>query len=203
MRLIKMFGLATVAAVAAMAFVGATSASAETSTQLCDAHTGLTCSDAASDVHMVLAPGTVLKLLSPLVTVLCLGELWESSGADVGALGNPQSLDLTSKVSTGCGTTSAHSNCTLTTLTLPDADLLKLGLDEGSLELLSGTFRLQGCGFGLNCEYDLEGTLVSVGAQHVTMEETPVTELGGKFFCPDETKLDGLLETLDDRFVLQ
>jgi len=203
MRLIKMFGLVAIAAVAAMAFVGATSAAANTTTKLCNSHNGLACSgDGATSVHMVLATGTVLRLLSPIV-VLCLGELWESSGADVGALGNPQRLDLTSKSSTGCGTTSAHSNCTLTIEQLPDATLLKLGLDEGSLELLNGTFRLQGCGIGLNCQYDLAGTLASAGAQHVTLNEAPTTELGGKFFCPDEGTLDGLLETLAPRFVLQ
>ncbi len=197
-----MFGLAAVSAVAAMAFVGATSASAEVDTQLCDAHTGLTCSDASSDVHMVLAPGTVGKLLSPIVTVLCLGVLVESSGTDVGELGNPQQLDASAMSFTGCGTNASHNNCTVTVEELPDNDLLKLGLDEGSLEALTGETRLQGCGLNLNCLYDTEGLLFSVGAQHLTADKTPVTELGGKFLCPDEGKLDGLLETLEDRYVL-
>ena len=205
MRLIKLSDLVAIAAVFAMAFVGATSASAETTTQFCNAHTGLTCGagSGATSVHLVLAAGTVLKLLSSLVDILCLNELWESSGTDVGALGNPQRLDLTTKVATGCGTTAAHNNCTLTAESLPDATLLKLGLDEGSLEFLNGTMRLQGCGLGLNCVYNLEGTLVSVGAQHVTLEVTPTTELGGKFFCPGEGTLDALLVTLSNRFVLQ
>jgi len=199
MRLIKMFGLAAVAAVAAMAFVGVTPASAG-NTQLCNTHKVLTCSNAATDLHLVLASGTVLKLLTSLVTVLCLNELWESSGAGVGALGKPQRVDLTVKTATGCGTTSAHSNCTFTTESFPDATLLKLGLDEGSLEFLSGAMRLQGCGLGLNCLYDLEGFLVAVGAQHVTLNEAPVTELNK--FCPEIT-FDALLETLENRFVLQ
>ena len=198
-----MFGLVAVAAVAAMAFVGATSASAETDTQLCNAHTGLTCSSKATSVHSVLKEGTVGKLLSSLVDVLCLTVLVESAGDDVGDLGNPQRLDASAMSFKGCGTTSAHNNCTVTVEELPDNTLLKLGLDVGSLEASSGRTRLQGCGLGLNCLYDTEGTLFSVGAQHLTADETPTTELGGKFFCPDNGLLDGLLETLDDRFVLQ
>jgi len=197
-----MFGLAAVAAVAAMAFVGATSASAEGPTQLCNTHTGLTCGSAATSVHSVLATGTVGKLLSSIVDVLCLNVLVESAGGDVGALGNPQRLDASSMSFTGCGTTSAHSNCTVTVESLPDNTLLKLGLDEGSLEALNGSTRLQGCDLGLNCLYDAEGTLFAVGANHLTAEETPTTELGGKFFCPDEGKLDGLLVTLGSRYIL-
>ncbi len=204
MRLIKIFGLATVAAIAAMAFVGATSASAETDTQLCVTHTGgLTCAQAAGINHWVLDTGTVGKILSSLVDVLCLGILMESSGADVGALGNPQRLDATSMSFTGCGTSSAHSNCTVTVEELPDNNLLKLGLDEGSLEALSGRIGLSGCGLGLDCPYDLEGLLFSAGAQHLTANETSVTELGGKLFCPNESQLDFLMETLGNRFVLQ
>jgi len=202
-RLIKTFGLIAFAVVAAMAFVGAASASAETTTQLCVAHTGLGCASAATSVHMVLAPGTVGKLLSTIVDVLCLNVLVESSGSDIGAVAKPQRLDATSMSFTGCGTTSAHSNCTVTVESLPDNTLLKLGLDEGSLEALNGATRLQGCGLGLNCLYDTAGSLFSVGAQHLTADETPTTELGGKFFCPDNGLLDGLLVTLANRFVLQ
>jgi len=205
MRLIKIFGFATVAVVSAMAFVGATSASAELTTQLCNTHTGLTCGagNAATNFHAVLATGEVLKLLTSLVDVLCLHELWESAGGDVGALARPQRLDLTVKEATGCGTTSAHNNCTLTTESLPDGNLLKLGLDQGSYTFVNGSMRLQGCSIGLNCLYDLAGALASVGAQHITLEETPTTELGEKFFCPDEALLDALLVTLSNRYVLQ
>jgi hypothetical protein len=34
------------------------------------------------------------------------------------------------------------------------------------------------------------------GANHVTANEVVISELGGKFFCPDEGLLDGLLEGL-------
>jgi hypothetical protein len=78
MRLIKMFGLAALAAVAAMAFVGATPASATFDTQLCKVNEGLLCpaGQAQTHFHLVLVPGTVWKLLNP-ITILCLGALSE------------------------------------------------------------------------------------------------------------------------------
>ncbi len=203
MRSIGKIGLGALIAMATIALAGGASASAETSTQLCDSHTELICpeGDATTSVHMTLASGTVGKLLSSLTTVLCLGVLVESSGEDVGASGNPQQLDATALSFTGCGTTSTHSNCTVTVEEKPDNTLLKLGLDEGSLEALNGSTRLTGCGLGLNCLYDATGLLFSVGAQHLTAEETAITELGGEFLCPEEGELDGLLETLEPTYV--
>ncbi|HEX6752254.1 MAG TPA: hypothetical protein VF093_01515 [Solirubrobacterales bacterium] len=199
MRLIKMFGLAALAAVAAMAFVGAAPVSA-TSTQVCNSHTGLTCGagQGAGTIHAVLAAGTVLKILA-LINILCLGELWESTAL---GLGNPQSIHFTSKIATGCGTGSAHNNCTLTTQEQPLANLLKTGLDEGTLTLTSGRLRLQCSNLGLDCVYDAEGMELWGGGTHWTMEETPTNELGGKFFCPDEGLVDSLMETLTDAHIL-
>ncbi|HEX6753774.1 MAG TPA: hypothetical protein VF093_09350 [Solirubrobacterales bacterium] len=200
MRLIKTFGLAALAAVAAMAFVGATSASA-TSTQLCKVHTGLTCG-AGNEVtshHMVLASGTVGQLLSPTVNVLCLGILIEATPL---GLGNPQSIHTTSFTFAGCGTGSAHNNCTVTTQEQPLADLLKTGLEAGVLTFTNGRLRTQCPSLGMDCVYDGEGMEFAVGGQHLTAEEAPTIELGGKFFCPDEGLVDGLFETLTDTYVL-
>lgn len=72
----KMIGLAAASGLIAIA-LGASSASASTSTQICTAHTGLTCSSAATAVHMALKAGTIGKLLSP-ISVLCLSVLVES-----------------------------------------------------------------------------------------------------------------------------
>ena len=200
MRLAKMFGLAALAAVAAMAFLGATSASAETSTQMCKTHTGLTCGagNGVTSHHMVLASGTVGKLLAG-ITVLCLGILIAATPL---GLGNPQSLHTTSLEFTGCGSGSTHDNCTVTTEEQPLANLLKTGLDIGLLALTSGRLRLVCSSLGINCTYDTEGMEFEVGGQHLTAEESPLIELGGKFFCPDEGHLDGLLETLTNTFVL-
>jgi len=189
-----MFSLAALAAVAAMALVGATSASAATPTQLCTTHTSLaSCAAASTAVHQVLATGEVGKLLSSLVNVLCLNVLAESAPL---ALGNPQNVHTTASSYTGCGTSSTHNNCLVTVEEQPLGTLLKTGLDEGSLTLSSGRVRLQCSNLGIDCKYDNQTTLFEVGATHLTAFETPTIELGGKFFCPDEGKLDGLLETL-------
>ncbi|HEY7949715.1 MAG TPA: hypothetical protein VID51_02655 [Solirubrobacterales bacterium] len=199
-RLIKMFGLAALAAVAAMAFVGATSASASASTQICTEHTGLTCAagKGSATVHQVLAAGTVGELLA-LIDVLCLSFLVEATAL---GLGNPQSIHATSQTFSGCGTGSAHNNCTVTVQEQPLSNLLKTGLDEGVLTATNGRTRLQCSNIGLDCVYDLEGIEFAVGGGHLTANETATNELGGKFFCPDEGLLDALLETLGNAYVL-
>ena len=200
MRLTKMLGFAVLAAVAAMALVGATSASAEMNTQMCKTHTGLTCGagDAVTSHHMVLASGTVGKLLSG-VTVLCLSIL---VSAEPLGLGEPQSLHTTSFEFGGCGTGSTHNNCTVTLQELPLANLLKTGLDDGTLIFTNGRVRTQCPNLGQDCLYDGEGMAFTVGSQHLTANEATAWELGGKFFCPEEGLVDGLFETLTDTYVL-
>ncbi|HEY5709637.1 MAG TPA: RHS repeat-associated core domain-containing protein [Solirubrobacterales bacterium] len=197
MRLLKTFGLATLTAVAALAFVGATSASA-TNTQLCTLHTGLGCLSAATSTHAVLATGTVGKLLNSFVTVLCLGVLVETEAL---GLGSPQQVHATTQSFTGCGTGSAHTNCTVTVQELPLSNLLKTGLDEGALTATNGRIRLVCSNLGIDCVYDLAGAEFAVGANHLTANETEITELGGKFLCPNEGFLDGLLEALTATYV--
>jgi hypothetical protein len=196
-----MFGLAAITAVVAMAFVGTTLASA-TGTQLCEAHTGLTCGEgnAASSVHQVLAAGTVGELLAA-IDVLCLGFLVEATALGGGS---PQSVHSLTQSFTGCGTGSGHNNCTVSVPSgqQPLFDLLKTGLDEGVLTALSGQTRLQCPNIGLDCLYDAAGMEFEVGGGHLTANETGVTELGGKFFCPDEGVLDALLEMLMTRYAV-
>ncbi|HEY5708796.1 MAG TPA: hypothetical protein VIS51_05335 [Solirubrobacterales bacterium] len=201
MRLVKTFASAALAVLAAMAFVGATSASASTTTQLCGIHNSLTCGDGngSAQVHLVLAAGTVLQLLAT-INVLCLGELWE---LDTLGLGNPQSVHTLTHTVSGCGTGPSHDNCTVTVQEQSLFNVLKTGLDEGVATSTNGRLRLQCANLGLDCVYDLEGLEASVGNGHWTFEETPTNELGGKFFCPDEGFVHALLETLGDVYVLQ
>ena len=197
----KTFALAALAALAAMAFLGATSASAELNTTLCKEHTGLLCAnpDEKTTIHAVLKAGTVSKLLA-IINILCLGLLIEAT-----ALGLSKLLPVhVLKVElTGCGTGASHNNCTVTTQELPLADLLKTGLDQAKLILLSGRSRLQCGNLGIDCVFDNEGLELDVGANHFTANETSTNELGGKFFCPDEGFLDALLEGLERLYILQ
>ncbi len=198
MRLIKMFTLTALAAVATMAFVGVTSASAFGSTQQCKVNTSLLCpaGEARTAIHEVLATGTVARLLA-LLNILCLGMLVESTAL---GLANPQSIHALSMSFTGCGTGSAHDNCTVTVQELPLSNLLKTGVDEGVQTHTNGRKRWV-CSGGIDCVFDTEGFETAVGAQHRTAEETEATELGGKFFCPNQGKLDYLLVTLDPTYV--
>jgi subtilisin family serine protease len=170
--------------------------------QLCTAHAGLTCGteDAATSIHQVLATGTVGELLAT-IDVLCLGVLAEATALGLSSI---QTIHSTAMSFTGCGTGSAHNNCTVSIPEeqQPAFDLLKTGLDEGVLATTGGQVRFVCSNLGLDCLYDVEGTEFAVGGGHLTAEETEVTELGGKFLCPDEGLLDGLLETLTNAYVL-
>ncbi|HEX6752253.1 MAG TPA: hypothetical protein VF093_01510 [Solirubrobacterales bacterium] len=197
MRLIKTFGRAAFAAVAAMAFVGATAASATFDTQFCKVNEGLLCpaGQAETHIHRVLKAGTVARLLAA-VTVLCLGVLSEE---DVLGLGKPQVIHAKSVGGlsfSGCGTGSAHNNCTVTVQEAPLYHLLKIGPGEGALTFLSGRKRVQCPNVGIDCVYDLAGSEFAVANNLFIANEAPSVELGGKFFCPDEALFDAELESL-------
>jgi hypothetical protein len=197
MRLVKAIGLAAIATLVATALVGVASASA-TSTQLCNVHTGLTCPEGqgTAAVHMTLSEGTVGKLLSSLATVLCLNVL--ATATPLG-LANPQSVHAEAEY-TSCGTNSTHTNCKVTVEEQPLFNLLKIGLDEGSLTATNGITHLVCTEVGIfkvkvDCLYDSTGLLFKVGGQHLTAEKTPIKFIEGSFSCPENSQLDGLLET--------
>src|SRR5262245_9587985 len=161
-----MFGLTALAAVAAMAFIGATSASAEKNTALCKTHTSLLCPAGdvwkAGELIHLLNEG-VGKLLSSLITVLCLLVL--VSAESLGLTEAPTPLPVHGTISfSGCGSTSAHDNCTATVEEQPLSHLLKTGLDAGTLLALNGRTRLI-CEdltifkIDIDCKYDTTGIL--------------------------------------------
>lgn len=202
MRLIKRLCLAAVTALAAMAFVGATSASANTNTQLCKTHTALTCSNAASILGMTNVGATII--LNNVVNILCLKL---SLTGNVLSLGNPQQIHTTSVQLQNCGTNAAHTNCEIEMTELPLANFLKTGLDQGTLTLANGR-KFLFCenvvlGIDLECEYDDTGITLAAGAQHLTATETPMTEIGSDFLCPDEPTLDALMATTSNAYILQ
>jgi hypothetical protein len=198
MRLVKLSILAALLAIASSALIGSTASA--TTTELCKGHEGLACSsNRVSTTHLVSATGTIVELLGA-IGILCLSTLVET-GALAGA--SPQSIHTFSLTFTGCGTGSSHNNCTATVEELPLFDLLKTGLDEGVLTASSGQVQLQCSNLGLDCLYDVAGMEFAAGGGHLTANETEVTELGGKFLCPDESTLDSLLEALESAYILQ
>jgi hypothetical protein len=202
MRLIKLFGSAALV-MAVIAAIGASSASAERPTQLCKVHPNeLECPEGEGTIedHQVLAPGTVWRLLSSLINILCLSVLKRATPLE---LGEPQLVHTLELTFAGCGTGAAHSNCTVSVDQLPLLHLLKIGLDTGVLTALNGSFEVECPNLGIDCLYDLEGAQFSMGNQHTTALQVPVKPLGGPFFCPPEPKLDFLLVTLEDHFILE
>ena len=209
-RLMKMFGLAALAAVAAMAFVGASSASAEFNTTLCKELKGLVCPEKlqwkeGETIHLVqVEPG---KLLNSIATVLCLTVLGNLKvlGASLANAPTPLLVDgsFTYKE---CGTNSTHTNCKEVNETEEGLfHILKTGEHEGIGTGLNGKAHVH-CekvlGFiTIDCEYAAEGLkpeLSGLEPPHVTLEKQPVKLIEGGGLCPEESKIDALLTPLVD-----
>jgi hypothetical protein len=214
MSLIKSIGLAALAALAVMTFVGVTPASAG-STALCAAHEDPCLKNSLRSVHLANV-GTLPQLLSSLATILCLNVLAVAE-ADKGSTGTPLHLQTTLSF-TGCGTNAAHTDCTVTVLEQPAQNLLKTALNKGTLSpdpAQPGLVNLN-CmiGFNVNCDYSgselsfpVEGAAGGgVGNGMITAATMPAKiskALGGvKFLCPSNSTLDFLLEPLEPIYIV-
>jgi hypothetical protein len=202
-----MFGLAAVAAVAAMAFIGASSASATFSTALCTEASGTLACPAgklASSVHFVAKDPL---LLTTLVNVLCKEALFSGTVENSGLLATapePLGISIGELKYIECETTTKIA-CTIKTEHLGLLDLLKTAADLGTLVDLplggSYTEVKVVCGSVINCTYkgeNLTGHALSATATttgHVTYSNSPVTKTGG-ILCPSESKLHALFESL-------
>jgi hypothetical protein len=186
-----MFGLAALAALMAMAFVGASSAMAE-ATQLCSGDpTGSGCGTAVTHVHETTLAGTTNQatLLSSVITVKC-DVLY--LGDTLGSLANAGSKLVIHGHFT-------YSNCNNScTVTEESASALveveKTGHETASV-IGSGEVRVH-CGFFINCVYNgvgLEGTahgplLSSETNGDVSLTGQETNRVSG--FCPEEAFLD-------------
>ena len=193
MRLMKMFGLAVLAAVAAMAFVGASSASANQSTTLCKINQ-LPCASTnqwPTGTGLVgTSVGTAL-LLSDIVTVHCNSTA--SGKITSAALAKPLVGTLVPSF-TGCKTGSG-TNCTVTTSS-GTMLLLKTGPGVGTATVHNVLARVQ-CGFFIDCSYVSDGVeleALSLSGAHPALLHANGVELQneGGFLCPDESFWDAL-----------
>jgi len=214
----KMFGLAAIAAVAAMAFVGAGTASAE-GIAICKKNE-LPCpvAEQVSLIHATLEAGTVGSLLTSVSTILCLEVLAE--GHVEGALLQATTLNAIILVTFNkCGPNIAHNLCSAIKTVGPDglATLTKTAANLGSIKGTIGApgtvnVRCTIIGFPINCDYSganltfpVEGAGHTAGAGNgrLTANNTPaeLTETLNGEFCPEKSKLDAKLISLSAIFI--
>jgi hypothetical protein len=197
MRLIKMLGLAAVAALASMAFIGASSASA-TSTALCTVDTSLVCAAGSLISGHVEGIATKPLLKSSLGNVECATSTILGNIAI--PLANPlkganELVDFTT-----CKELTFGTSCTVTTESNGELLLLKTAPNLGEVKVDNVKVRLNCASLGLNCAYTKPATaLHAVGATlplvnggttslgKVTATEVSLENTGGGF-CPATSK---------------
>ncbi len=210
MRTTKIFGLVMLAAVATVASISTSPASA-TNTALCKIHSD-PCPppNLVTSLHLVNTPGTVWELLTDFGNVLCLGTLVQ---ATVGPLAAPQLITGTGWSFTNCGTNVAHDNATVTFGKGPHLTLLRTTLNLATLTHTEVEMRVKATIFGIikiDCIYSLAGvafpfegalhTSAATGHGMVTANKIPLTKFSG--VCPTVSSLDFLLEPLEHVFVV-
>jgi hypothetical protein len=179
MRLIKMFGLAVIAAIASMAFIGASSAMANGSTVLCN-NTSLPCDNIYTGHVEGLSTHAELKAGA---TILCTHSkvLGEALG-----LANPLVIHVSELTFTGCNGTVNVIDKTGLILALKTAPNLATGTAHG-FEVLAERF-------GVHCVYGGVATgahgLGSVGSglASIVANEVELEKLAGGFFCSGTSK---------------
>jgi hypothetical protein len=220
-RLIKILGLAAISALAAMAFLGASTASATNNTVLCLKGEKLICPEGEklenALIHMVLSSepgefGGVGKLLSSLATVLCLNVLVSAETLTLAVAPEKLLIHQHSFEPTGCGTNSTHTNCTITTeeqslflllnenTEVGEGEELKV-VEHATAEAMGGITHVVCTEVGIfkvkiDCKYAANGIKFLIHEGHLTAKETPVKIIEGSFFCPEKSTVDGLLELL-------
>jgi hypothetical protein len=182
-KAIKMFGLAALAALMAMAFVGASSATAET-TKLCSYELSET-STCITHVHETTLSGAKGKLLTSVLTVEC----------DVLFLGDQKAGTSNPLIITG---TFTYTNCGSCTVEEVGGGVEIKVLKEGhETAKVTGEGEVHVNCSGLNCTYNGEG-LLGTGKGPLLSSETnggvTITEQTAKkvsgLFCPEKSKLD-------------
>jgi hypothetical protein len=188
---VKMFGLAALAALMAMAFVGASSAMAE-ATQLCSGDpTGSGCGTAVTHIHEATLAGVANQatFLNSIITVKC-DALY--LGDTLGSLANAGSKLV---IHGHLTYTNCNNSCTVTE---DSADSL-LEVEKTGHEAASVTIEAEvhvHCSFFINCVYNGIGLIGTAHGPLLTSETNGDSMiLGQKLwivegFCPEQTFLD-------------
>jgi hypothetical protein len=173
MKHVKVLGLAVVAVMAAMAFIGAGSASAATA---CLANES-PCSEANTKLKAhFLSSAKEGSFVSGFVTVRChsLLSIHWLNGPE---LWRPVHITFTF---TGC------EGCTGVTATVTNAEFMATGGGNGVIKG-NGTATFTGCPFGVECKYAGENTESvldgsSTNAQGLVINQS-LPKIGGSAFC--------------------
>jgi hypothetical protein len=209
-----MFGLAAVAAVAAMAFIGAGTASAEPwSTQLCNntpAASTLACDSATTEIHAV-ATNPLLETSGP--DVLCHSSLAKATVLALGTAPAGQIAHLTELTWTNChrhGQTLGE--CTVSTKLLGLLSILKLSLTDAHATGVAAnpTVVLVECGAFIHCSYESKTTTTLLGlptalngTEKGTLHANTTVEKSSdadhkSLFCPTTSTWTALYASLTD-----
>jgi hypothetical protein len=203
-----MIGLAAIAAIAAMAVVGASLAMANGPTALCKVNEE-PCApgNLAGHVHFESVGEPTLKTTSPKLELKCLSSL---ALGDAEALGNPTGVTLTQLTWTGCYTApfSGTHNCTYTTEVPGLIDVLRTAANLGTATLLGTEIRLQ-CGALINCVLGgkeitgltVEGALHNGGTGHGMPSAPGIAMPKVKGLCPSTLVWTALFESLEHFFI--
>jgi hypothetical protein len=203
-----MIGLAAVAAIAAMAFVGASSAMANGPTALCKVNEE-PCApgNLTGHVHFESTEEPTLETETPKLTVKCLSSL---ALGDAEALGNPTGVTLTELLWTGCylAPFSGTHNCTVKTEATGLIDVLRTAANLGTATALGTEVRVT-CGAVINCVYGgptitgltVEGALHNGSTSHGRLKAPGIAVPKVKGLCPASSKWTATYESLEHIFI--
>jgi hypothetical protein len=210
-KAIKMFGLASLAALMAMALVGVTSAMATDPTALCNidpgtgAHEVCPAGHLVTHVHATTLEGELAKLLTSFLTVSCdvlfLGDVLTS-----GALAKAGEKLLIS----GNFTYTECGSCEVKEEKGPaHLDLLKTGHELAEVTG-KGLVHVK-CGSSLDCIYVGTGLvghalgplLSELKTGDVSISEATTEKEAGGFLCPKTSKLDIRTHPLEAEYITE
>jgi hypothetical protein len=200
MRLIKMLGLAVIAAAVAMAFAGASSALAESTALCAEDSAGSTCPSGklVSHVHMV---DPALQMLNSIQNFTC-EVLYLGNIENPTLLGNP--LEAIGKLTI----TNCAAGCEVKEVSSEgEGNILKTGTELATITMEGEV--LAKCALVLHCVYNAKklvghvlGGLTTNAAErgHLTFSNAPVEKVSG-LLCPNNTSMDALFESLEKFYI--
>jgi hypothetical protein len=212
-RLIKMLGLTAVAAMVAMAFIGASSASANSTTIVLCEKAELECGSPFANPTTITAHAVEPKLITSLGTIVCETSLTETTLLnELSALGVGHILALSFS---GCKL--GKTSCEVTVNTLGLLSFTKTAALEGNAKSTGGTKATVKCGSLINCKYGGEPTLKVVTlteheiegkklpleglTQLLATKTTILTEEGEKFICPNTSEWVATYDALGTMYI--